>query len=67
MANILDGVSCFLLDDLWLNKVPRLHYPLLIFFAKSKEISLSAARNAEGPKILFNLPLSPLLPNNSLS
>jgi hypothetical protein len=60
MANVFDGASCLFWDDLWLNKVPRLHYPQLFSFAKSTEISLSAARNAEGPEVLFHLALSPL-------
>jgi len=48
MANVFDGASCLFLDDLWLNKVPKLHYPKLFSFAKFIEISIKTARNVEG-------------------
>ena len=58
MANVFDIVTCLFWDDLWLNKVPKIHYPQLYSFSKTKQISISMARNAMGPEALFNLPLS---------
>ena len=56
MVNVFDGATCLFWDDLWLNKVPRIHYPHLFSFAKSKDVSIRLARDA--PEALFNLPLS---------
>ena len=41
------------------NKVPRINYPHLFSFVKTKNISVNFARNA-GPETLLHLPLSPL-------
>ena len=32
MVNVFDGATCFFSEDLWLNKVPRIHYPYLFSF-----------------------------------
>lgn len=66
-VTVLDGASCLLWDDLWLHKVPRHHYPQLFSFAKSKGISISAARTADGPADLFHLPLSHMATQQLLS
>jgi hypothetical protein len=66
-VTVLDGASCLLWDDLWLHKVPRHHYPQLFSFVKSKGISISAARTADGPADLFHLPLSHMAAQQFLS
>jgi len=60
MVHIYDGKSCLFWEDLWLNKVPRIHYPQLLSFAKNKAISLHEAQNADDNEELLHLPLSPL-------
>lgn len=57
-TTVLDGSSVLLWDDLWLNKIPRLQYPHLFSFANCAKISISSAKNAEGPTDLFHLRLS---------
>lgn len=59
-TTMLDDVSCLLWEDLWLNKVPKHHYPQLFSFAKAAGISISAAKIAERPADLFHLPLPTL-------
>ena len=60
MVNVADGKSCLFWEDLWLNKVPRLHYPQLFSFAKNVGISLHLVLNTEELEDFFHLPLSPL-------
>ena len=58
MVNINDGISCKLWDDLWMNIVPKFHYPELYSFVKQPQISVRKAFDAEGPNVLFHLPSS---------
>ena len=58
MVNVLSGKTCLFWDDLWLNRVPKHHYPHLYSFAKAVDISLFGALQVSGPDELFNLPLS---------
>jgi len=57
-VNILDGTTCLFWDDLWLNRVPKFHFPELYSFAKNKSISLRSALEVQGPDDLFHLPIS---------
>ena len=45
---------------MWLNKVPRLHYPQLFSFAKNASPSLHLVMNAGELEDFLHLPLSPL-------
>ena len=58
MVNVFSGKTCLFWDDLWLNRVPKHHYPHLYSFAKAVDISLFGALQVSGPDELFNLPLS---------
>ena len=58
MVNVFSGKTCLFWDDLWLNRVPKHHYPHLYSFAKALDISLFGAFHVSGPNELFNLPLS---------
>ena len=58
MVNIFYGKSCLFWDDLWLNNVPRIHYPQLYSFAKNKSISLFEVKSAEDYGDFLQLPLS---------
>jgi len=60
MVNVADGKSCLFWNDLWLNKVPRLHYPQLFSFAKNAGPSLHLVMNAGELEDFLHLPLSPL-------
>ena len=53
MVNMFDGRTFLFWDDLWFNKVPRLHYPQLFSFAQ-------LALNAEALEDFLHLPLSPV-------
>ena len=53
MVNVFDGRTCLFWNDLWFNKVPRLHYPQLFSFAQ-------LALNAEALEDFLHLPLSPV-------
>ena len=57
MVTVNDGSTCKFWDDLWLNRVPRLHFPELYSFTSVTNISLRAALSVEGPHELFNLPI----------
>lgn len=60
MVNVSDGKTCLFWDDLWLNKVHRIHYPQLFSFAKNTDISLHLVYNAEDLEDFLHLPLLPL-------
>ena len=57
-VNIQDGTTCLFWDDLWLNRVPKFHFPELYSFAKNKSISQRSALEVEGPDELSHLPIS---------
>jgi len=59
-AEIKDGKTCLFWDDLWLNKVPRIHYLELYSFARVKDMTVHMALNAEEPEFIFHFPLSPI-------
>jgi len=59
-AEIKDGKTCLFWDDLWLNKVPRIHYPELYSFARVEDMIVHMALNAEEPEFIFHFPLSPI-------
>ena len=60
MVNIRDGKTCLFWEDLWLNKVPRIHYPHLYSFAKNKAISLHEIKSSDDYEDFLQLPLSPI-------
>ena len=60
MVYLQDGRSCLLWDDLQGNRVTLQQYPKLYSFAKAKNITVKATREASVPQALFNLPLSDL-------
>jgi len=58
MVTVSNGSTCKFWDDLWLNRVLKLHFPELYSFTSVPNISLRAALSVEGPHELFNLPIS---------
>lgn len=58
VANVFEGSTCALWDDLWAGKVPRLAFPELYSFAKVRNISLQRMANFDDLTRLFHLPLS---------
>ena len=58
MINIQDGRTCLFWEDLWNNRVPKLHFPELFSFAKNPKISLRFALDVDGPEHLLRLPIS---------
>ena len=58
MINIQDGRTCLFWEDLWNNRVPKLHFPELFSFAKNPKISLRFALDVDGPEQLLHLAIS---------
>ena len=53
MVNVKDGSTCKLWDDLWLHRVPQLHFPELFSLTKLPDILLKAALSLKGPSQIF--------------
>ena len=58
MVNVSDGRTCLFWEDLWLNKVPHVHYPQLFSFARNTEMSLHLVISATDINDFLHLPLS---------
>jgi len=52
-----DGKTCLLWSDIWVDSIPKLKFPELFPFAKSKTITVAEA-STENLQNLFHLPLS---------
>jgi len=53
-----DGKTCLLWSDVWDDSIPKLKFPELFSFAKSKTIIVAKVRDTESLQNLFHLPLS---------
>ena len=60
MVHVSDGKSGLFWEDLWLNKVPHIHYPQLFSSSKITDISLHMVHTAANLDEFLHLPLTPI-------